>query len=180
MWFENYDLLDKFITLHKRRPLARDDNIIDKLKIEQNNVIANSKEFKTLVENEKYLGKWLSHQITRYNKLNENNNIIIQKDNNLTISDEYFLIYWNNLINKFKNLFQSNESIWNDKCLKLINFIEINNIKPSKNSIDNNEKSIANWINANRQNYIKNSDIMKNKSIRYKWVELIKKYPILN
>lgn len=61
-----------------------------------------------------------------------------------------------------------------------INFIETNNIKPSKSSIDNNEKSIANWINANRQNYIKNSDIMKNKSIRYKWDELIKKYPILN
>jgi len=100
--------------------------------------------------------------------------------NYLTISNYEFLNKWNNLINKFKNLFQSNESIWYDKYNIMILFIETNNTKPLRSSENQVEKSIANWLNANKQKYFKKMDIMKNKSIRNKWNELIKKYPILN
>jgi len=164
-----------FINLNNRKPLVRDINIIDKSK----NIDIDSKEFTILVENERYLGKWLSHQISRYNKLN-NDDIENDEETKLTITNNDFLDKWNELINNYSNLFLSNEEIWNIKYNNLINFVEKNKIKPSRSSINNEEKTMANWINVNKQNYIKKNDIMKNENIRNKWNDLIKKYPILN
>ena len=145
-WINNYNDLIMFINSNNRRPLSMDKNIIEKIKSENNNIDIDSKEFTILIENERYLGKWLYHQISRYNKLNDND-IENDKETNLTITNKDFLDKWNELIINYSNLFLSNEEIWNIKYNNLINFIEKNKIKPSRSSKDNDEKTIANWIN---------------------------------
>lgn len=44
---------------------------------------------------------------------------------------------------------------------KLINYIEINNKKPSKSSKNLSEKSLALWFRTNKKKYLNKNEIMK-------------------
>ena len=183
IWIKNYNLLEKFIISHKRKPLTNEKYIIEKIKVEHDNLNIDDEEFILLVENENKLGNWLYSQTKRYNKLNKNNEFdenYNKKDYNLTISYDDFLNNWSIMINKHSNLFQSNESIWDLKCNKFIHFIKMNNNKPSINSINDTEKKLAIWYRNNKKNYFEKNGMMNNNNICKKWDDLIKKYPILN
>ena len=82
---------------------------------------------------------------------------------------------WTNFINDplYKKYFESNEDIWYEKLNKVIEYININNKRPS--SHDNNEEVIllGRWLVQTQLNYNKKQNIMLNKEIYNKWTEFI-------
>lgn len=108
----------------------------------------------------KPLGKWLSHQITNYNR-----NINSMKNNNI----KHLFI---DFLEQYKQYFLSNEEEWEIKFTQLIDFININKTKPKQNT------PIYNWLRSQIQNYKRKRYIMKNIMIYNKWTNFIEKYKI--
>jgi superfamily II DNA or RNA helicase len=112
----------------------------------------------------KYLGKWISHQITNYNK---------KKDN---MKNEIIYNKWTKFINNpnYKKYFQSNENDWNDSFEEVKIYIDINNKRPSAGSTDKKINKLGHWIGIQKKNYISKTQIMSNEIIYNKWTEFIK------
>ena len=120
----------------------------------------------------KMLSKWLSHQITNFNKKQKN------------MKDEKIYNKWNEFINsdKYKKYFilQSIEEYFNMNLNKVINYIDKNNKRPFQNDKDEIIKTLGIWIGTQIQNYSKKIYNMKNDKIYKKWTEFIndEKYKI--
>jgi superfamily II DNA or RNA helicase len=112
----------------------------------------------------KYLGKWISHQITNYNQKKDimNNEMIYNK--------------WTEFINNpnYKKYFQSNENDWNDSFKEVKIYIDTNNKRPSAGSNDIKTKKLGHWIAIQKKNYISKTQIMSNEIIYNLWTEFIK------
>ena len=106
----------------------------------------------SLNKNVKMLSKWLSHQITNFNKKQKN------------MKDEKIYNKWNEFINsdKYKKYFilQSIEEYFNMNLNKVINYIDKNNKRPSEGK--NKDVSIlGKWIQHQITNYNKKQENMK-------------------
>ena len=115
-------------------------------------------------KNEKILGAWISTQKQNYTK-----NINSMKDE--TVREK-----WKAFTNQYQELFLSNGEIWDIKLDKLHQFIQINHKTPSNSSKDKNEKILGKWISHQKQNYKKNSNSMKDETIREKWKAFTNQY----
>ena len=112
----------------------------------------------------KYLAKWIQMQkINNTQNKNILQNPIIKK-------------LWEELINDYQNYFLTNEDVWNDKMNKIVFYIKNNNKKPSRNSKDNNIKSLGQWLHVQDTNYKKNTNIMKNDIIKKKYEQFIEEH----
>jgi hypothetical protein len=82
---------------------------------------------------------------------------------------------WTQFINddKYKNHFEDNYIIWNNKLNELKKYIDCNNKKPNKNNKNIDIKSLLIWMNCQSRNYKNKEDIMKNNIIYNKWTEFI-------
>jgi hypothetical protein len=112
----------------------------------------------------KQLGKWLSHQQYNYE---EKHNIM----KNETIRKLY-----ENFIKEYIEYFLSNEEMWKSKLIQVKNYINENNKLPSTHDKNNEIKQLSSWLNTQRQNYKKEINIMKNKTIKNLYEEFIKEY----
>jgi len=112
----------------------------------------------------KYLGKWISHQITNYNK---------KKD---IMKNEIIYNKWTEFINNpnYKKYFQSNENDWNDSFEEVRIYIDTNNKRPSAASKNKKINKLGHWIGIQKKNYIPKTQIMSNEIIYNKWTEFIK------
>jgi hypothetical protein len=97
IWHETFQSVKIFIDENKKRPTMKSSN-----------------------NNEKVLGKWLSHQITNYNK----------KEHGMKDFIKYNL--WTEFTNdtKYKKYFLSNEEIWLNNLKQVQDYIDINNKRP--------------------------------------------------
>ena len=112
----------------------------------------------------KQLGKWISYQITYYNKKqNIMKQIHIQQ-------------LWGNFLNKYSHLFMSNEEKWQNIFDKVQEYIEEYKKLPSQHDINDDIKQLGKWISHQKQNYKQNLQIMTNKNIRLQWKEFTKNY----
>jgi DNA-directed RNA polymerase subunit H (RpoH/RPB5) len=117
-------------------------------------------------KNNKYLYKWLSTQQQNY----KNKEQIMKNDK---IRKE-----WEQFIEKYNELFKSNEELWTDNLKKLEEFINKYNKLPSKKSKDIDIKVLSIWLSTNKQKYKNNKYIMKNDEIRKEWEDFIEKYSV--
>jgi len=131
-WLEKLEEVKKFINENGRRP-TKEDN--------------------------KYLNKWLSHQITNFN-----NQIKSMKDNKNYIE-------WCKFINdvKYSKYFIDNITKWKQVLEEVKKFIDKNKKRPTK------RKSIklSGWIRVQIINYNKKINIMKNEEIYELWTEFV-------
>ena len=109
------------------------------------------------------LGKWIQHQITNYNKKQEN----MKNENNYN--------KWTEFINneKYKQYFQSKYEDFIMNLNKLKIYIDENNKKPSRDDKINEIKKLGEWISTIKKNYNKKVGNMKDKNIYNKWTEFI-------
>jgi superfamily II DNA or RNA helicase len=114
-------------------------------------------------KNIKILGKWIGTQQQNY----KNNEFIMKNEeiyNKLTefINDSKYIKY-----------FQSNEDSWYDSLNQVIQYIDINNKRPSMTDKNKDIKILGQWIGSQQQNYKNKERIMKNEEIYNKWTEFI-------
>ena len=111
------------------------------------------------------LGKWISHQITNYNKKQEN------------MKHELIYKKWTEFINdeKYNKYFilraMEEEFITNFNKVKI--YIDKNNKRPSRNDKINKIKKLGEWIHTQILNFNKNECNMKDENIYNKWTEFI-------
>jgi hypothetical protein len=109
------------------------------------------------------LGKWISHQITNYNKKQEN----MKNENNYN--------KWTEFINNEKYIlyFQSNYEDFIINFNKVKIYIDENNKRPSRNDKINEIKKLGEWIHSQITNFNTKECNMKDENIYNKWNEFI-------
>ena len=114
-------------------------------------------------KNEKFLGHWISNQITNYKTKSK-----IMKNDEIYNS-------WTKFISseKYESFLMSNIEIWYMNLEKVKLFIDENDFKPSSSSKNKNEKFLGYWINHQITNYKTKSKIMKNDEIYNSWTKFI-------
>ena len=158
------EFTDKYKDLFKPHQEIWKDNLINlENYIKENGKLPSSKDKNKQI---KQIFEWLSHQ-----KINYKNNEGIMKNN------KDIKIQWEEFVNKYKDLFKSNEEYWEDNLIKLEDYIKENNKLPS--SIDKNKdiKYLGRWIGTQKKNYKNNLNIMRiNNDIKIQWEEFMNKY----
>ena len=116
---------------------------------------------------DRLLAKWKTHQIQNYYKRVHN------------MKDEDIRKLWEDVVNKYPELFKSNKEIWIEKKNQLEDYIQANNKLPSHTDKDNCVKKLARWECEQNKNYKKEDKIMKDEDIRKLWEDVVNKYPEL-
>jgi ribosomal RNA-processing protein 8 len=116
------------------------------------------------INEEKQLAKWTTTQQQNYKK-----QLYIMKDKEIRQK-------WAEFIDKYKIYFMSNEEQWYEQLDKTKQFIDENYKRPYESSKNNEEKQLAKWIHNQTTKYKKQSNIMKDNTIRQTWAEFIDKY----
>jgi superfamily II DNA or RNA helicase len=83
---------------------------------------------------------------------------------------------WKQFITDYSYLFMSRDEVWHDRFDTIIKHIENNNILPSRSSADAEIKSMAAWIQAQKQHYSNRTGLMNVDEIRLIWEKFIDKY----
>jgi superfamily II DNA or RNA helicase len=159
-------LWNNFLEENKKLFLNNNDkwfDILDDLKkyISENHKLpsGHSKE-----ENTKFLGTWILTQ-----KKNAKNKTQI-------MTDEEVFNTWNDFCRENAELLLSKEELWINNLNKLEKFIEANKKRPNKHSINNDEKSLGNWL-VHQVQYLKaNTNSMSNEELRKSFIEFTQKY----
>lgn len=148
IWLKNLNDVKKYIDINLSRPSPHDANLIY---LSTHNI------------NSKYLGEWISTQQKNYSKIKGE------------MKNEETKKLWEDFIcdDKYKKYFIDNKTIWIQNFNKLKNFIDKNNIKPSRKSDNKDTIILANWINAQKNNYLNKIKIMKDEEIYKIWKEFI-------
>ena len=112
-------------------------------------------------EDDKQLGSWILNQLNIY------------KNKEQIMKNEEIYNKWTNFINnpKYNLYFMSNEKTWEYKFNQVIEYININNKRPSQSDNDKNIKQLSAWINTQNQSYKTRKQIMSNEEIYKKWTE---------
>ena len=113
-----------------------------------------------LCDVEKRLGQWIGSQVQKYNgkKYGMNNN---------------FRYAWSCFIDDYKEYLKTDDELWIDKLNELEQFININKKRPIYNSVDGNEKKIAQWLSTQNQLIVNNNMIKKRYDL---WIQFKEKY----
>ena len=164
---EIYDAWTEFINDEKYREyfMSNEEVWYNTLKKVKQFIDKNNKRPKqqSKIKEEKTLGRWLSTQITNYQKKS-----CIMKEKEIYDS-------WTKFINdeKYKEYFLSNEEVWYNNLEKVKQFIDENIRTPINGCQNKEEKIIASWISLQIKNYKKKTYIMKDKEIYNAWTEFI-------
>jgi len=115
------------------------------------------------------LGKWISHQIDD-----------TKNKTRAVYNNKEFKKLWEEFYKEYEKYFISNEDIWYENYNKLINFINENNKRPKKITIDEEESFLNKWIdtqnNINYKNKDKNRIMNSNKEICKTWEKFLVEY----
>ena len=115
----------------------------------------------------KKLGSWVSTQKQNYTNIK------------CIMKDEDIRKQWEEFIEKYKELFKSNEDIWYEKLKELEIYIIDKKKLPSEYEYINNIKQksyIGKWLLSQKEKYKNNQFPMKDKEIRKQWEEFTEKY----
>ena len=83
---------------------------------------------------------------------------------------------FDSFIERYSDLFLSDEEIWNNNLQKTIDFIDENGKRPNSNSKIPSEKFLGQWICNQLNSRDKCIQIMSNSMIRDKWDEFVRTY----
>jgi superfamily II DNA or RNA helicase len=108
-----------------------------------------------------YLGKWTTHQKKNYIDINQ------------IMTNEDIRNLWEEFVNKYQEVFKSNEDIWKDNFNKLKEYINIHNILPTSCNKDETIKCLGLWVRNQAKNYEKKQYNMKNYEISTIWEEFM-------
>lgn len=141
-------------------------DILEQLKhyIEENNSLPSSH---STDANIKKIGSWVCSQKRKFNLQIE----IMQEPSIRT--------KWKELIHQYPQLFLSKEQKWMYHLDKLNEYIIKNDTLPPYKSNDPIIKQLRYWIDTNKKNYKKQTNIMKEPSIRNQWESIMNQYPKL-
>jgi hypothetical protein len=114
--------------------------------------------------NEKYLGKWISHQLENYN----------EKKKSMKNDDIYN--EWKQFIENYYEYFKTNEEIWFITLDKIKTYINKYNKRPSSTSDDNEVKTLGIWLIAQATHSKTEEKIMKNETIHMEWIKFTEEY----
>jgi len=157
---------ENFIEKYKKYFLSNSEEWLNNLKQVEEYIIKYDK--KPSQGNEyieiKILGKWIVKQKINYSK------------NQHIMKDETIKKYWEDFIEKYNKYFISNNEIWFNNLKQVEEYIIKYNKIPSSRDKDIKIKQFGYWINTQKKNYQKNKEIMKDETIRKKWLEFIEKY----
>jgi len=176
-------------------------NYISKKQIMANDFIRNK--WNTFINDPKYIDYFVSRDDIWNNNLDEFKKFLDDNSKtpncNSTNNDEKSLAAWFNtqkynyqnmkMIAKYyekwkifindplyQELLLSGDEIWFSRLKNAGKFIDNNNKRPVKNSINFDEKKLGNWIGEQIQNYRKNGHLRSNDEIGKAWVSFIEKY----
>jgi hypothetical protein len=141
LWIQNLEELKMFIDTTRRNPTHHSN-----------------------IKEEKYLGKWLSHQVTNYK----------YKTGGMKYEMRYNL--WSQFLEDYKEYFVSNEEVWFQSFEKLKSFIDINKTRPSPTSNNPTETQIGRWVHFNQTTYKKKTKGMKDKERYELWTQFLEEY----
>ena len=139
-WYANLEKVKKFIDKEKKRPFNTSKN-----------------------QDEKILGKWVSHQITNSNK------------KNFIMSNKKIRECWEKFVGdeKYKEYFISNDEIWYANLEKVKKFIDKEKKRPTTRGKNQDEKYLGNWVSNQMTRYNKEIKIMRDKKIRECWRKFV-------
>lgn len=110
---------------------------------------------------EKKIGLWFSQHRRLYNS---NDGIMMEPE---------VMERWKLIIKKYPNCFLSQRENWIQKRNLLILFMKYHERTPSKYTKDTNEKMLEKWLQHQKENYKKCTQIMKDESIRKLYEQLL-------
>ena len=111
---------------------------------------------------------WISNHRHKYR-----NNIGIMKNKNIRI-------LWEDFIEKYPELFMTNEERWLDKLRKVEEYIKETGNLPAKNNNKYTDiGSLGSWVSTQTKNYADKNQIMEKEVIRVAWEDFKEKYPEL-
>ena len=113
-------------------------------------------------ENISLLAKWVGHQKRNY------------VDKNQIMNNGEIRKLWEEIVNKYQEVFKTTEEIWKDNLNNLKEYINIHNKLPASCSKDKNIKYLGLWVRNQEKNYDKMQYIMKNEINRMLWEEFMK------
>jgi hypothetical protein len=113
--------------------------------------------------NTKKLGSWIRNQQTNFAKRTD------------IMKDESIYSTWNEFINsdEYKVYLLDNNSVWKQTLTELKAYFGVAKKRPSKASKDLKIKTLGQWLSAQKQNYKKQTYIMKDTEIRTEWQKFI-------
>jgi hypothetical protein len=154
---------EEFIEKYKQYFLSNNEIWLNTLKLLKEYIDENGKRPSTTDKDIdlKRLCTWISHQQKNYKK-----NIEIMKN-------QIIKKYWEEFIEKYKQYFISNEEEWVNNLELIRKYIDKNNKIPSYSDKNSDIKKLGSWIRYQKQNYLKNKDSMKKKSIKKQWEDFI-------
>jgi superfamily II DNA or RNA helicase/CHASE3 domain sensor protein len=109
----------------------------------------------------KTLGKWIGTQQKSY------------KEEQYIMKNDIIRKKWEDFIDEYKKHFISYEKKWETTLEKVIEYIKINNKRPSSEDKNNDIKILGVWVLNQQNNYIHKKNIMKNLNIQKKWSQFI-------
>jgi superfamily II DNA or RNA helicase/crotonobetainyl-CoA:carnitine CoA-transferase CaiB-like acyl-CoA transferase len=157
---------EAFVKKHETLFLSNEEEWLLKLQQADDYITKNGTRHSTLSnDSTKTLASWINNQQRNLKKKEKSmkNEIIREK--------------WEAFVKKHETL--SNEEEWSLKLYQADDYITKEGKRPPTLSKDPTIKTLANWIGHQQGNYIKKENSMKNKSIREKWEEFVKKYESL-
>ena len=99
------------------------------------------------------------------------------KDKIQIMKNEDIYNKWNNFIDKYQELFISDEEIWFYNISKIEEYIVTNNKFPTRPNKDKNIEKLAKFLSHQKENYKQNVKNMKNNDkIRNAWINFIEKH----
>ena len=111
----------------------------------------------------KYIGRWINTQQSNYKNKKE------------IMTNEEIYKLWTEFIDddRYKSYFFSNEENWNNTLNKVIQYINLNNKRPSQTDKDTYIRSLGYWTSDQIHNYNNKKCIMSNEEIYKLWTEFI-------
>jgi superfamily II DNA or RNA helicase len=135
-WYENLKASKNHMDVHGKRPSEHDKD-----------------------KQIKFLGKWISTQLTNY------------KHSNHIMKNPEFRKAWEDVTSdpKYSKYFTSNEEVWYGKLTDSKNHMDVHGERPSEEDKDNIIRSLGVWISTQLKNYKESRQIMKNPEFRQAW-----------
>jgi superfamily II DNA or RNA helicase len=162
---ENYDKWTNFINDDKYKVYFM-DSVTEwyyKLKLVEDYIKVNNKRPSAMDKNKiiKAQGKWIQTQKVNY------------RDKTQSMTNETIYNDWNKFINKYNNYIGGETEIWENNLILVKKYIDENNKRPSKSSVDSQVKKLGEWIVTQGQNYRIKKKSMLDKNICTLWENFI-------
>jgi hypothetical protein len=162
-----YSTWNKFINSDKYKVYFLDNNTVWKQTLTELKQYINTYKIRpsqtSKDPNTKKLGLWIGNQRKNFAK----------KKN--IMKDESIYFTWNEFINsdEYKVYLLDNNSVWKQTLTELKAYFGVAKKRPSKASKDLKIKTLGQWLSAQKQNYKKQTYIMKDTEIRTEWQKFI-------